>query len=157
MTIAIRKATEEDLQEVVALQQLFIKEQAQLHDPIFCELTPHAKEEWLIWAKRRLNDDNFLLLVASSDEKLVGYASGWIEKRSPIYALREVGYLSNMYIIPDFRGKGVGSQLNKHIIQWFKEKGMHFVELTTQTGSAAVDAWKAMGYKEVVKRMRLQL
>ena len=95
------------------------------------------------------------LFIAEEKNEIIGYVSGWIEERPPIYSLKKTGYLSNLFIIPQKRKKGIGSNLHKALLGWFKTKKIKYIELTVNAqAKPAYAAWSALGYEEVSKRMR---
>ena len=155
MVVEIRQAMLDDVTNVNELQQQFIKEHEILYDPEFYELSSTAREEWTSWLKERMISQEFVMFVAEDNKKIVAYISGYLEQRPKVYALRNVGYISNLYVDPKARGKGVASRLNKHIGEWFQKNGVKYVELNVDARATdAVAAWVSMGYSEVGKRMR---
>lgn len=158
MGSTIRRAKEEELPEVAKLQAAFLGEHAEAYDPDFYALTERATESWISWARERLDDPRFCLLVADDGSSIAGYVSGWIETRPPIYQMSEIGYLSNLYVSPRHRGTGVGSALNSALLDWFREKDVVIVELAVDArATASVAFWEALGYGEVRKAMRIRL
>lgn len=158
MGVSIRRVKDEEIPEVAALQESFLREHAREYDQDFYALTEHARESWISWARGRIDDQSFCLLVADDGGTIAGYVSGWIETRPPIYLMSEIGYLSNLYVASSYRGTGVGSALNTAILKWFHAKEVVIIELTTDaraTGSVAF--WQALGYREVRKSMRFRL
>lgn len=158
MGILIRRANSEELAAVASLQQEFIKEHAELYDQKFYSMAGEAEKEWLSWAMKKMASDELDIFVADSEGSVVGYVSGWVEKRPPIYKLRDTGFLSNIYVTPEHRRKGIASRLNAALLQRFKERGLSHVELSVDSrAEETVSAWIKMGYKEVGKRMRIKL
>lgn len=154
----IRHAMISDIPEVTKLQQAFIQEHQKLYDPVFYELHPEASKEWSSWALKKLQSQELGLFIALEEDTIIGYISGFIEQRAPIYKLRVVGFLSNMYVAPSYRGKGIGSQLHHALLQWFKEKNIHSIELNVDAqATTTIATWHRLGYKEIGKRMRRML
>ncbi|MBN2106985.1 MAG: GNAT family N-acetyltransferase [Deltaproteobacteria bacterium] len=151
----IRKAEEKDISALSKLHKEFIQEHAQLYDRVFYEVTRHATKQWTQWAKKMLQNKSIGFFIAEEKDEIIGYVSGWIEERPPIYSLKKTGYLSNIFIIPQKRKKGIGSNLHEALLGWFKKKKVTYVELNVNTqATPAYAAWSALGYKEVAKRMR---
>ena len=158
MGVIIRTATIKDLPKITELHQRFIHEQAMLYDQAFYQLSDTAPKEWSLWAYEKLKGGELGLFVAEENTQILGYVSGWVEHRAPVYALRKIGFLSNMYILPEYRGAGTGKKLNRVILKWFKEMGLEYVELNVDTrAKEAIAAWNAFGYNEVGKRMRIKI
>lgn len=159
--VFIRRATIEDIKQIALLQHAMMQEHGDAYDAEYYAPAENAEEDWLRWAKTKVEAREAVFFVAvnfiEEGEKIVGYVSGWIEERPPIYALRKIGYLSNMYVVPDMRGMKIGKKLNDVIVQWFREGGVSSVELNVDVRSEAVAVWEAMGYKEIGKRMRFSI
>ena len=71
-----------------------------------------------------------------------------------------VAYLEGLYLAPEHRGKGIGSDIIKILIQWCKKKG--YSEFATDTeikNEKAQRFYKSLGFKEVdrVVEYRLEL
>ncbi len=88
-------------------------------------------ERNLFFFKRRTKNDNGLIFVAEVDGKIIGYAVCWIEKRPTyLYKVDRVGYISDIFVEQDYRGKGTGSALLSKVLDWFKNKNIKYVELS---------------------------
>ena len=98
-------------------------------DKEFYKPADNAKEELKSFLIRKQNDSNFKLLIAEYEGLPVGYVMGWINERPPIYHYRKEGYLSNIYIDAQYRGRGIGSELYKQLENWFVEKGVKYIEI----------------------------
>lgn len=158
MDFLIRAATPSDVPVVATLQQEFITEHQKLYDSTFYALHLDASTEWSSWALKRLQSNELGLFIAVENDTIIGYISGYIETRAPIYKLQTVGYISNMYVLLNFRGKRIGSKLHRALLQWFKEKSVAHIELNVDAqATATIATWHHLGYKEVGKRMRMTL
>jgi ribosomal protein S18 acetylase RimI-like enzyme len=162
MNAKIRFATLDDVIAVAQLQHEFVNEHAKLYDSKFYALSDSSVKQWSGWAEAKFKSGSLALFVAEKNgaEKdiLVGYVSGWVETRPPIYILDKIGYLSNIYVVPAHRRQGIGKLLNSALLDWFRNKGLDYVELYVDSrANDSVDSWTRMGYSEVGKRMRINL
>lgn len=53
----------------------------------------------------------------------------------------EFGYLTNMYTLPDWRGKGIGAELLRNAVEWAREQKLEMIIL-----------WPAKGREEFYAR-----
>lgn len=159
----IRHATLEDIAAITQLQQEFLSEHERLYDPLFYKLAPNAAQEFGNWLHKKVEQKTAGVFVAESQDEqatcgLVGYVTGWIEERPPLYELRKIGYLSNIYVKPEYRNKGLARALNTALLDWFKGKDVAYIELSVDSrAQSSVDAWERLGYTEIGKRMRRTL
>lgn len=98
-------------------------------DDYYYRPSANAKKEIKEFLVKKLDDNNFKVLLALYEDKVTGYVMGWTTERPPIYFYRIVGYLSNIYIDEKHRGKGIGTKLFNELKEWFSYKGVDFIEL----------------------------
>jgi diamine N-acetyltransferase len=132
MNITIRSIDESDFEQLLKLIQEFsIFEQ--LPDKMTNSLEKMKEEK-----------DFFQGFVAeTTDQKIIGYASyffcyyTWIGKSL---------YLDDLYIQPEYRGKGIGTDLIRQIIGKAKETGCHKVRWqVSKWNRPAIDFYRKIG------------
>ncbi len=69
------------------------------------------------------------IYVAEDEGKLIGYCLGEIRRRPPIYTLREMAFVSDLAVTLRYQRKGLGEELMEKMFEWFKEKGLTYVDL----------------------------
>ena len=115
MEVRIRKATENDFEEVY---------------PLFEQLWPNKeldKDALRIVFNRGVNSDTDELLCLDYANTLIGFCAYAI-----VNNLWQAGYISYMYAMvvdEKYRGKGFGSMLINEAIKGSKEKGLKRLEL----------------------------
>jgi GNAT superfamily N-acetyltransferase len=57
----------------------------------------------------------FYPVVAEEENKIVGFGNGILNNK--------VGWLGNIIVLPEHRGKGIGQELTKHLVEYFNKKG----------------------------------
>jgi GNAT superfamily N-acetyltransferase len=57
----------------------------------------------------------FYPIAAEEDNKIVGFGNCIINDKT--------GWLGNILVPPEYRGKGIGNALTKHLVEYFKSKG----------------------------------
>ena len=99
-----------------------------------------------------------LLLVATEDEKIFGFALAKIQKTPLIWDKRPYGYISDMYLEKKYQRMGVADGFLLQIYEWFKEKKIKEVELTVlKKNQQARNAWKKYGFREYTLRLRKKI
>jgi ribosomal protein S18 acetylase RimI-like enzyme len=132
--VRVRRATEQDLE---ALRRLYADFMAEVPDP------PHAVAD----PERELSEvaeivRSEVAVVAERDEGLIGFAL--LRRRSP--RLVEV---TDLYVVPDARRRGVAAALLRDGIAAFRGDGVEHVELDVlATNSAARAVYARWGFRE---------
>lgn len=145
----IRRAAEADMETIKILHN----ELSEMHiaiDPI------HKVGSWNVDEYRsdiagKLNDEKFNVSVAETDGKIMGYFVCQIRDDG-------LGHIWEMYVTPEHRQKGVGTALYKEGAQWLKDKGVKTVYLFVDSrNEAGLKTWENLGFKEYMKKMKLDL
>jgi GNAT superfamily N-acetyltransferase len=124
MPFKVRKATPEDIGQIwdVFLEAKIDEQQLQFPKKNRAEIIrnsiktkPEKIKEW----KEDLSFNGSIWFVAEIDNKIVAFASATAGKIE--------GSLTNLYVVKDFRRKGIGSFLLQKRLQWLNEKGVKIV------------------------------
>ena len=84
------------------------------------------------WAKRELRAKKlFCFLVETKDGRTVGGATLWLREVQPYPGFKGgmVPYMMSVYTEPDFRGRGAGTFVIKHTMNWARKHGFHSMSL----------------------------
>jgi len=96
------------------------------------------------------NRDKEGFLVAEENNKAVGFAAGdanWINLEG-----EKVLEIHEIFVLPEFRKKGVGSKLLNEILSYGIKKGRRLAELWVgKTNYKAIDFYKRFGFKKAGK------
>jgi len=67
--------------------------------------------------------------------KIVGYLVGWVWIKRAWRPVKTTE-LENMFVLPDFRGQGIGRALVKEFISWCQKKKVKSIEVWAQNKNA---------------------
>jgi ribosomal protein S18 acetylase RimI-like enzyme len=127
----VRRADESDASKLVVLAREFIQGKA-------------TDEERLSILEIALRDPDYELWVAEVDGEIVGLIDLWI-----IHDFCHGGklsYIQNLYVTPEYRGLGAGSQLLQKIIERAKEGGALEIHVVTEfDNERAIQLYKKHG------------
>jgi|GEM_PF-1669765 len=72
-----------------------------------------------------------------------------------IYTGKRVGYITNIYVKPEFRNQGVATELVNHSFSWFQNQGIEEIVLRAlNANQAGVSFWQKQGFSPVSLSMR---
>ena len=75
--------------------------------------------------------------VCEEDGKVVAFVTFHIDEE------KKIGTIGNNAVSPDFRGRGIGRQMYRKVLDFFKEKGMRFAKVMTGLDEGHAPARKA--------------
>jgi len=157
----IREAKLKDLQQLYKLRRIFAK----FHDDLMIRKNPKVKpyrkkvKNITYFMRRKLEASirakNKAIIVAEDDSKILGYCMLEIKRNSPGFKLERVGHINQIFVRKEFRGKGIGSELMKAAVKWFKERKIKHLSLKVYAGNEkAYDIYKRWGFFDYATEMR---
>jgi ribosomal protein S18 acetylase RimI-like enzyme len=97
-------------------------------------------------------------LVAEIDEKIVGSGYALIEKAKDYFTHDEHSYLGFMYVLPEYRGRGINKMVMDELIDWSKKRGITEFRLDVYTeNQGAIRAYEKAGFSSLIVEMRMKL
>lgn len=158
MEVKIRRATKKDLPELAELWKKFVKYHVKL-SPFYTKKVKDAPKKWIKHVKsKKLGKKNAVMFVAVKNKKIIGYATGNVKKDVPVYKLRKYGLLGSIFVLSDYRGKGIGTLFKKKVFEWFKSKKLKYAEIEVLTANKKTKKiYKRWGFKDYITKMRRRL
>jgi GNAT superfamily N-acetyltransferase len=141
--VVIRAIRPEELGDAAALRERMTRELQDEEE----ELDPHMRDRFVEFYRARLAAGTSATFVAEHDGALCGLASVYklVNHRSEIFQ-QPSAYVSNVYVDPALRKRGLGTTLTQTCIDWAKANGCVVVRLRTSTMGRHVYA--AMGFEQ---------
>ncbi|BCE03536.1 GNAT family N-acetyltransferase [Marinicellulosiphila megalodicopiae] len=106
-----------------------------------------------------ISTENTFAYVVLNNEQYIGFAVGLIrEVKSPISQPITIGSIEEIYLEPDYRGIGIGKELNLIIERYCKHRGA--TDIFTEVwgfNDAALSFYKNCGLKTHVHWLRKKL
>ena len=101
---------------------------------------------------------NRRLLVAEEKGKIVGYAIGEVSSRPPVFKIRKIGFVSDVFVEKNFRRLGMAKQLLLDLKRWFKSKKLKHIELTVHVkNEIGKKAWAKYGLEDHIIKKRVEM
>ena len=107
-------------------------------------------DAYLAWMEKRAAD-NGAVLIAEINGAFAGFVAGWLEVENHIEETPDsnrFGYVSDICVLPDFRGRRIASELLEAVELRLRREGVTRVRLCTlAANSAARASYERSGYK----------
>lgn len=157
MGVQIRKAEKRDLDAIGALATKQVNYHVKI-DGYYKKSSVARSKRIKKHLSKTMKKKTTLFLVAEDNGKIIGYFIGFIVKSSPYLIPTRIGKISEAYLDNKYRRRGIGSKMVKEYIKWFKKNRIKYIELYVDSRNLiGVSAWKKFGFKEYMKRMRMDL
>lgn len=134
MEIGYRGATLDDLNALLPLVQGFARERAAGAGQTLSESFADTAAGML---ENALRHPAAFLVVAEADGKPVGYVSAAIQEPPPIFSGEPYLFVSDLYVLPERRGQGIGSALVERVKGFAFLRGMPRLSIVVPVRSAA--------------------
>ncbi|BDG49001.1 MULTISPECIES: GNAT family N-acetyltransferase [Anoxybacillaceae] len=83
-------------------------------------------------------------LIATEDDKLMGWIL--IGENKDQFTDKRIGFIYELFVLEEFRGKGVSKQLLSSAIDRLKQEGYPEVRLSVFVGNPAIKLYEKMGF-----------
>lgn len=96
-----------------------------------------------------------ITFVAKDDGDVIAFISGEVKENFlPISKVKEVGYISGAYVLPEYRKQGIMKKLESMLLEYFKEQGLTYIELNVITNNfIGKSSWESLGFKTFREQM----
>ena len=139
----IRLAAEQDIRQLIQMRwDTTIEFDESKNDESYEEF----EKECQSFLERALNSNQWFIWVAVDQEKVVSHIYIELIQKVPRpgRVTRPFAYMTNVYTIPEYRNKGVGSNVLRVINNWIKENKFEFV--IVWPSEEAINFYKKNGY-----------
>jgi GNAT superfamily N-acetyltransferase len=155
--ITVRLGCEDDLDSVT---ELWI-ELMDLHHsmtPDNWRRAPDGHLKFREWMATAVEAEDRALFAAEADDCVVGFAHVTLNDSPPPVVPRKSGFLSDLAVAEDVRGKGAGRKLLCSAEGWCREHGCTELTLSTAVqNEGAIGFYRAMGFEPVTCKMHKPL
>jgi GNAT superfamily N-acetyltransferase len=98
------------------------------------------------------------VVVAETADEIIGSGYARIETSEAYLKHREHSYLGFMYVVPEYRGKGVNKKIVKALEEWTVSQGVNEMQLEVYVqNEGAIRAYEKSGYSGLILQMRKHL
>ena len=96
-----------------------------------------------------------VVVVVEKEDKLIASGYALIRNNKLYKTPRQLVFLGFMYVIPEYRGKGINEKIIKYLMDWGKSKGHFEFQLDVYASNkSAIRAYEKAGFKFETITMR---
>ena len=152
--VEIIEAKEEHIPALGNLIMDFIKYTEEIN-PVFG--APETAKQIIIEKNIRpaIKSETSKIILAQDNGQIIGYSYAVIMEPDPATSKRDkYGYIHDLFVIPEYRRKGIGKQLFDEIMKWFHTLDIDRVELDVIVGNYLANSfWKKQGFNDHFHRL----
>lgn len=141
----ISSANLSDLLDISELWVKLMKESSQYNESY--KPTAYAGKNVFNYFHQIMKDENklFKIIKAQFEERIIGFIECFVYNRDKRF-LEIKGTLGNIYVVPEFRGVGLGKTMCESAAYWFKTNRVTKIELSYIPQNEKTSRfWKKMG------------
>lgn len=154
--IRYRRATLDDIETLIDYRVRFLNE---LYTHLENKKTKTLRRSLRKYFSEAIPSNNFIAWLAESDHKIVGTSGMAVWQMPGRYKGLEtgrLGYILNMYTVPESRRKGICTRLLKELMKEAKALGLKYLHL--HASEDGINIYKKAGFiepgqKELVMRL----
>ena len=157
MRIKIRKANKKDILDIIE----YTKKVADYHHNFDKYYAKGKGTEKFIrgYFFKNLKKRNYIILVAEINGRIVGFFEAEIKKiDNPFIVADKIGELHDAFVDKKYRKSGIGKKIYNELVKWFKKNKIKHILLSVHVKNMlGKKVWGKLGFKDYMKRMRLDL
>jgi len=151
--VVIRAAASSDVPRVAEMAGALVRMHHAV-DPARFFLPERVEEGYAWWLERELQSAEAVIVVATIDEAIVGYAYGTREERDWNALLDEHGAIHDVFVVAAARRSGAGRKLVHAIIDELTRRGAPRIVLSTMVSNeSAQKLFLACGFRPTMLEM----
>ena len=159
--IKIRKARLDEMDRLLELWGEFMAQQRGLavdQEDMLPAMRENAEDIVGGYFSRSIRSRHGLVLVVEEGDDIHGYMLSRIQKNIPVFREEYIGYVSDIYLEEEYRGKGISSGMWMKTGDWFRRKGIEEISIRVlHYNDAAYSVYRGWGFKDYLKEMRMDL
>ncbi|GAA3405208.1 GNAT family N-acetyltransferase [Paenibacillus hodogayensis] len=149
----IRLAAQEDIDQLIRMRWDFTYE----HAPDIVASYGDFHNECREFLEAVIDGGKWFIWVAEKEARIVSHIYVELIDKVPRPGrnTHPFAYMTNVYTVPEYRSRGIGSQLLREIKQWGEERQLEFI--IVWPSDEAVPFYARNGYKHCTEPMELSL
>ena len=150
--INIRKASLNDLEPLLAFEQDLIRTERPFDPTIKADPVNYYDLKGMLTAA------HVEVVIAETDNKIIASGYARIDKSKSFLKHEKHAYLGFMYVLPEFRGKGLNKRIIDNLKNWAASQHINEFRLEVYYDNvAAIKAYEKIGFSRYSLEMRYNL
>lgn len=150
--INIRKASLNDLEQLLAFEQDLIRTERPFDPTIKADPVNYYDLKGMLTAA------HVEVVIAETDNKIIASGYARIDKSKSFLKHEKHAYLGFMYVLPEFRGKGLNKRIIDNLKNWATSQHINEFRLEVYYDNvAAIKAYEKIGFSRYSLEMRYNL
>ncbi|MBN2016451.1 GNAT family N-acetyltransferase [Candidatus Dojkabacteria bacterium] len=155
LRVQISKAKVSDLKRIQTLNQKLFRKEFKEYDRTLNINWPFEKDGEKYFKKRLRNG---CVLVAVQRDEVIGYLCGGLKEMGSFKKNVKVAELENMFILKDFRSKGIGSLLCKYFLEWCRNRNVERIRVEAYAkNEKGIKFYEEMGLKKLLVTLETKI
>ncbi len=152
--LTIRRAASSDVKRIVELR-LLSQKHFEKSNPLIWRISEEGKRLLKQKVQNDLANSNVRILLAEADGNIIGYVQGEVTCRSD-HLPRTVGQVSLMYVVKEFRRKGVGRRLMEELCRFFNSNKAEDLTVRYVIGNKEAEGfWRKLGFEPIITTSKM--
>lgn len=141
----IQEASIKDLDKIIKLNgMLFDYEKERFEKDLDLNWPKRNKA----YFKKSITKRDQLALIVIENGKIIGYLIGEIRKLAKYREINEIAELDSMFLIKEYIGKGIGSELCNWFLEWARKKGVKIARVSASSENIiSIACYKKLGFQ----------
>lgn len=147
----VRKAKKEDVKTINKLITYFIRDEANDYDE-------NNRNDLIVmgYAEKRVDTEDNIIYVYEDKDEIVGFVSGSFQRGNTVKKTDEVK-IEMLYVLDDYRNKGIGTKLIDAFVNECKEKNVSYVRIDNFLKNPAGNLYERLGFNPLVIERRKKI
>jgi len=155
--IVVRDAAAADVPAILPMVRAICSMHEKL-DPARYAMLPNVVSMYESWLPQRIADRNSVVLVGEADARVVAFLVASVEASIPIYRLDRFGFIHDVWVEPEARGRGIAQAIAFRAVEKFRAMGVKQIRLETAADNPGARAlFASCGFRVATLDMLLEL
>lgn len=155
--IVVRDAAAADVPAILPMVRAICSMHEKL-DPARYAMLPNVVSMYESWLPQRIADRHSVVLVGEVDARVVAFLVASVETSIPIYRLDRFGFIHDVWVEPEARGRGIAKAIAVRAVEKFRAMGVKQIRLETAADNPGARAlFASCGFRVATLDMLLEL